>query len=215
MQSKAKTVDAYLKELPPDRREALSQLREVINKNLPKGYEEGMQWGMPAWYIPLSIYPDGYHCQPDQPLPFASMASQKQSMSFYGMALYTDPEQAAWFVKEWKKTGKKLDMGKSCVRFKKIEGVPLEVIAKAVKRIKMKDYIAGYEAGLAESKSGKKVGAKRSAARKKAVAKKKAAPKKAAKKKAKKAKGKKAKSKAKAKSKSKTATKTKSAAEDA
>ena len=183
MQSKAKTVDAYLKELPPDRRVALSQLREVINKNLPKGYEEGMQWGMPAWYIPLSIYPDGYHCQPDQPLPFASMASQKQSMSFYGMALYTDPEQAAWFVKEWKKTGKKLDMGKSCVRFKKIEDVPLEVIAKAVKRIKMKDYIAGYEAGLAESKSGKKVGAKRSATRKKAAAKKKAAKKKAPKKK--------------------------------
>ena len=183
MQSKAKTVDAYLKELPPDRREALSQLRDVINKNLPKGYEEGMQWGMPAWYIPLSTYPDGYHCQPDQPLSFASMASQKQSMSFYGMALYTDPKQAEWFVKEWKKTGKKLDMGKSCVRFKKIEDVPLDLIAKAMKRVKMKDYIAGYEAMLTQTKSGKKVGAKRSAGRKKAAAKKKAAPKKAAKKK--------------------------------
>ena len=182
MQSKAKTVDAYLKELPPDRREALGKLREVINKNLPKGYEEGMQWGMPAWFVPFSTYPDGYHCQPDQPLPFAAIASQKQHMAFYGIGLYMDPEQAAWFVKAWKATGKKLNMGKSCVRFKKIEDVPLDVVAEAVRRISMKDYIAGYEASLAQTKSGKKVGAKRSAARKKA-AKKKSAPKKAAKKK--------------------------------
>ena len=184
MQSKAATVDKYLAELPPDRREAIGALRAVILKNLPKGYEEGMQWGMPAWFVPFSAYPDGYHCQPDQPLPFAAIASQKQHMAFYGIGLYMDPQQAEWFVKAWKKTGKKLNMGKSCVRFKKIEDVPLEVVAEAVRRIPMKDYIAGYEASLAESKSGKKVGAKRSAARKKAAAKKKAAKKKAAPKKA-------------------------------
>ncbi|MBC8326259.1 MAG: DUF1801 domain-containing protein [Verrucomicrobia subdivision 3 bacterium] len=183
MQSKAKTVKQYFAELPPDRRKAMSALRAVINKNLPKGFKEGMQWGMPAWYVPLSAYPDGYHCQPDEPLPFAAIASQKQHMAFYGIGLYMDPEQAAWFVKAWEATGKKLNMGKSCVRFKKIEDVALEVVGEAVRRISMKDYIAGYEASLAQNKSGKKVGAKRSAARKKVAAKKKAVKKTAAKKK--------------------------------
>ena len=179
MASKANTVEEYLAALPKDRCEALTAIRKVILKNLPKGFEEGMQWGMPAWFVPLSAYPSGYHCQPDQPLPFAAIASQKQHMAFYGMALYMDPKQADWFVKAWKKTGKKLNMGKSCVRFKKLEDVPLDVIAAAVKRIKMKDYIASYESQLTKSKSGKKAGAKRSAARKK-ITKKKAAPKKKA-----------------------------------
>ena len=183
MASKANTVEEYLAALPKDRCEALTAIRKVILKNLPKGFEEGMQWGMPAWFVPLSAYPSGYHCQPDQPLPFAAIASQKQHMAFYGRALYMDPKQADWFVKAWEKTGKRLDMGKSCVRFKKLEDVPLDVIATAMKRIKMKDYIASYESQLTKSKSGKKAGAKRSAARKKSAAKKKAAPKKNVKKK--------------------------------
>ena len=170
MQSKATTVANYLKELPPDRREAISALRAVILKNLPKGYEEVMQWGMIGYVVPHSVYPSGYHCQPDQPLPYVSVASQKNHMAFYGMGIYMDEAQCKWFVEAWKKTGKKLDMGKSCVRFKKIEDVPLEVSGQAVKRFPMKKYIAGYEATLAQTKSAKKVSKKR-AKRGKAAAK--------------------------------------------
>ena len=153
--------------LPEDRREAMAAIREVILKNLPKGYEEGMQWGMPSYFVPLSAYPAGYNCQPDQPLPFVGFASQKNHMAFYGFCIYMDEELKNRFVEEWKNTGKKLDMGKSCVRFKKLEDVPLEVIGKAVKRFPMKKYIAAYEETLVQTRAGKKVSAKRSAARKK------------------------------------------------
>ena len=117
MQSKAKSVEEYLAALPEDRRETITAIREVILKNLPKGYEEGMQWGMPSYFVPLSAYPAGYNCQPDQPLPFVGFASQKNHMAFYGFCIYMDEELKNRFVADWKKTGKKLDMGKSCVRF--------------------------------------------------------------------------------------------------
>ena len=126
-----------------------------------------MQWGMPSYFVPLSAYPAGYNCQPDQPLPFVGFASQKNHMAFYGFCIYMDEELKNRFVEEWKNTGKKLDMGKSCVRFKKLEDVPLEVIGKAVKRFPMKKYIAAYEETLVQTPAGKKVSAKRSAARKK------------------------------------------------
>ena len=167
MQSKAKTVDAYLDGLPDDRREAISAIRKVILKYLPRGYEEGMQWGMIGYYVPHSIYPDGYHCQPDEPLPVASLASQKNHMAFYGFGLYIDEEQARWFADEWKKAGKKLDMGKSCVRFKKLDDVVLDVIGRALKRLPVKQYIAQYESQLAANVAGKKVFQKRAAAKKK------------------------------------------------
>ena len=122
MQSAVATVEAYLAELPEDRREVIEAIRKVILKKLPKGYEEGMLCGMIGYYVPHSIYPDGYQCTPTDPLPFANLASQKNHMSFYGMGIYFDEEQAKWFVEEWKKTGKKLNMGKSCVRFKKNGG---------------------------------------------------------------------------------------------
>ena len=145
MQSKARTVDQYLAELPDDRREALEAVRAAILKNLPKGYEEGMQYGMIGYYVPHSVYPPGYHCDPKQPLPFAGLASQKNHMAIYLMCIYSDADHKARFVEAWKKTGKKLDMGASCVRFKKIEDVPLKVIGDAVRKVPTKKFIERYE----------------------------------------------------------------------
>ncbi len=147
--------------LPEDRLEAITAIREVILKNLHKGYEEGMQWGMPSYFVPLSAYPAGYNCQPDQPLPFVGFASQKNHMAFYGFCIYMDEELKNRFVADWKKTGKKLDMGKSCVRFKKLEDVPLKVIGDAVKRVPMKKYIKQYEAQLQQTAAGKKTAKKK------------------------------------------------------
>ena len=128
MQSKAKTVEEYLAALPEDRREAVQAVRKVILKNLGKGYEEGMQYGMIGYYVPHSVYPDGYHCDPKQPLPFAGLASQKNHMAIYLMCIYGIEEQERWFREAWARTGKKLDMGKSCVRFKKLEDLPLDCL---------------------------------------------------------------------------------------
>ena len=148
MRSNAKTVDDYLAELPQDRRDALQAVRKTILDNLPKGYEEGMQYGMIGYFVPHSVYPAGYHCDPTQPLPFASLASQKNHMAVYLMCIYADPDQAAWFRDAWTKTGKKLDMGKSCVRFKKLEDVPLKVIGQAIKRVPTQKFIAFYESAI-------------------------------------------------------------------
>jgi hypothetical protein len=167
MQSKATTVDAYLAELPEERREAISAIRGVILKNLPRGYEEGMQWGMIGYYVPHSLYPAGYHCQPEEPLPVASLASQKNHMAFYGLGLYINEAQARWFVEEWNKAGKKLDMGKSCVRFKTLDDVALDVIGRAIKRLPVEQYIKQYERQLTTNDSGKKVSKKRAAKEKK------------------------------------------------
>ncbi|MCP4246534.1 MAG: DUF1801 domain-containing protein [bacterium] len=164
MQSKATTVDEYLAGLPDDRRETLEAVREAILENLPKGYEEGMQYGMIGYYVPHSVYPPGYHCDPQQPLPFAGLASQKNHMALYLMCIYTDPEQAAWFRETWAKTGKKLDMGKSCVRFKKLDDLPLNVIGLAIKRMPVKKFIERYESVVKPAgKRSDKAGAKKSA----------------------------------------------------
>ena len=152
--------------LPEDRREAITAIREVILKNLPKGYEEGMQWGMPSYFVPLSAYPAGYNCQPDQQLPFVGLASQKNHMAFYGFCIYMDEALKNRFVEDWEKTGKRLDMGKSCVRFKKLEDVPLKVIGATVKRVPMKKYIKQYEEQLQQTSAGKKT-AKKKAGKKK------------------------------------------------
>jgi len=161
MPSEVQDVEEYLASLPEDRREAITAIREVILKNLPKGYEEGVQWGMPSYFVPLSEYPSGYNCQPDQPLPFVGFASQKNHMAFYGFCIYIDEVLKDRFVEDWKKTGKKLDMGKSCVRFKKLEDVPLKVIGDAVKRVPMKKYIKQYEEQLQNSGSRKKTAKKK------------------------------------------------------
>jgi hypothetical protein len=147
MQSKAATVQQYLAELPSDRRAAVQAVREVILKNLDKrGYAEGIQYGMIGYFVPHSVFPAGYHCDPRQPLPFAALASQKNYMALYLMSAYGDAGEGAWLREAWAKTGKKLDMGKSCIRFKKLEDVPLEVIGEAIRRVPAKAYIASYEA---------------------------------------------------------------------
>ena len=127
MQSNAKTVAEYLAELPDDRRQALTALRKLIMDNIDDGFREGVGYGMIGWSVPHSLYPPGYHCDPKQPLPYAGLASQKQSMSLYLMGLYVDTDPSGesdltrWFRAAWTKGGRKLDMGKACVRFKKLE----------------------------------------------------------------------------------------------
>jgi hypothetical protein len=139
--SKATTVEAYLEELPDDRRAAISAVRDVILKNLPKGYEEVINWGMITYQIPLERYPNTYN---GQPLMFAALASQKNHMAVY-LCVCMSKEIETWFREEFRKAGKKLDMGKSCVRFKKLDDLPLAVIGKAIKKVSPKAYIAYYE----------------------------------------------------------------------
>lgn len=166
MQSKAATVKDYLATLPEDRRRIVQAVRAVILKNLGKGLEEGMQYGMIGYYVPHSVYPPGYHCDPKQPLPFAGLASQKNHVSLHLCSLYGSPEEEAAFREAWAKTGKKLDMGKACIRFRKLEDVPLEVVGAAVKRVSVAKFIARYESALRATPSRKpaaKAAAKRAA----------------------------------------------------
>ncbi len=166
MRSKAATVEAYLAELPPDRREALSAIRRVILDNLDEGFEEGMGYGMISYHVPHRLYPDGYHCDPKMPLPYAGLASQKQYISVYLMSAYMDGTgEERWFRQAWAKSGKKLDMGKCCVRFKRLEDAALDVIGEAIRRVPMKKHIARYEQLLATrqpSKPAKRATAARS-----------------------------------------------------
>jgi hypothetical protein len=156
LRAMAAAVDEYLARLPEDRRAALSALRKVIKKNLPKGYEEGIQYGMIGYYVPHSIYPAGYHTNPKEPLPFLSLASQKSHMAVYLMCVYQDAALNTWFAAEYKKTGKKLDMGKSCLRFKKLDDVPVELIGATVARVPVADFVARYEATVKPKRKTKK-----------------------------------------------------------
>jgi len=146
MPAKPTTVHEYLAGLPDDRREALQSIRKVIRKNLPKGYEEGIQYGMIGYFVPHRVYPPGYHCDPKQPVPFAGLASQKNHIGLYLMCIYSNDEHRQWFVDAWTATGRKLDMGKGCIRVKSLEDVPLEVLGEAVKRVTVKQFIEHYEA---------------------------------------------------------------------
>jgi hypothetical protein len=143
VKSKATTVNEYLEQLPEDRRAALQAVREVVLKHLPKGYEEVLQYGMLAYVVPLKAFPAGYLNRKNEPVAYVCLASQKNYMSLYLMSVYGDAEGK--FRKEYEATGKKLDMGKSCVRFKKVEELPLEVIGKAVAKWPMKGFIAMCE----------------------------------------------------------------------
>ena len=171
MQSGAATVAEYVKSLPPDRREAIESLRKVILANLDPIIEEGMMYGMIAYYIPHRHYPAGYHCTPELPLPYAGLASQKNHMSYYTMAIYGDEKEVAWFKSEWKKTGKKMDMGKSCIRFKKLDDLPIELIAASLRRTPAAKFIEQYERvirpmnKLADAKAKKKAPAKKTGAK--------------------------------------------------
>ena len=176
VQSKATTVTLYLASLPADRRAALEAVRAVIKKNLGAGYEEGMQYGMIGYFVPHRLFPAGYHCDPKQPLSFAALASQKGHMSLYMMGLYIGPEgkeppEAREFREAWVKTGRKLDMGKACVRFKKLEDVALDVVGEAIRRLPVKVYLDRYRAlDPRGSASAPKKGAARTATKPKPAA---------------------------------------------
>ena len=146
MQSKNKTVPEYIAELPEDRRKAIEKLRSVIKKNLPKGFKEEMSYGMIGYVVPHTLYPAGYHCKPSDPLPFMNIASQKNFIAVYHMGMYADQDLLKWFETAYAKqaTGK-LDMGKSCIRFKKPEQIPFELIGELASKMNPKEWIALYE----------------------------------------------------------------------
>ena len=156
MTTKPMTVTQYLSALPKDRRDALKAVRKVILDNLDSGYVEGVQSNAIGYFVPHSVYPPGYHCDPSQPLPYVGIASQKHHMGIYLFCVYSSDDEQRRFREAWIKTGKKLDMGKSCVRFKKIEDVALDVIGKTIKRTTVKKFIAQYESALAQTSRGSK-----------------------------------------------------------
>lgn len=165
-------VARYLDSLSPDRREAIAAVRQVIVDNLDPGFEEGVQYGMIGYYVPHSLFPAGYHCDPKQPLPVAHLGSQKNHMALYLMCLYTvdtergregNPELLDWFEASWKQTGKKLDMGKACLRFKRLDDLALDVIGETFRRVTAAEYLKRYLASRANEEAKAKA---RKAARK-------------------------------------------------
>jgi uncharacterized protein YdhG (YjbR/CyaY superfamily) len=149
MQSKAETPEDYINQLPPDRKEPVSQLRRTILENLPNGFAEVMGYGMIGYVVPHSIYPKGYHTTPKLPLPFINIASQKNYIALHHMGLYSNPDLLNWFTSEYSKQSKyKLDMGKGCVRFKKAEHIPFKLIGELLTKISVNDWIAEYEKNL-------------------------------------------------------------------
>ncbi|MFM9837575.1 MAG: DUF1801 domain-containing protein [Cyclobacteriaceae bacterium] len=146
MQSNAKTVAEYIDSLPPERKQIISAIRKVILKNLPKGFQEEMNYGMIGYVVPHKLYPDGYHCDPKLPLPFLNIASQKNFIAVYHMGIYAQPKLLEWFQDEWKVySTKKLDMGKSCIRFKKPEDVQLDLIGELASKLTPQQWIEIYE----------------------------------------------------------------------
>ena len=176
MQSKAKTVKEYLASLPADRRKAISAVRAVIRKNLDKNYEEGMQYGGIGYYVPHRVFPAGYHCDPRQPLPFVCLGSQKNYMSVYLGSVYGRPQSEAWFREAWAKSGKRLDMGKACLRFRKIEDLALDVIGESIRRVSARGFIQFYESAITtmRSRSGRRTSSKPAKAKDRTASKKRA-----------------------------------------
>ena len=146
MQSKAATVEEYLEELPDDRKAAIGKLRKEIKKNLPKGFKEVMGYGMIGYVVPHSMYPAGYHCNPEQPLPFINVASQKNFIAVYHMGVYSNNDLLRWFTNEYPKhSKKKLDMGKSCIRFKNVDDIPFALIGELASKVTPQQWISWYE----------------------------------------------------------------------
>ena len=153
MISKANNVNDYLKELPQDREIYFLKLRDTILKNIPKGFEEVMQYGMISYVVPKSIFPDGYHCDPKIPLPFVSIASQKNFIAVHHMGIYASSKLLDWFVAEYPKHSKtKLDMGKGCIRFKKADQIPYDLIKELIQKITVNDWIKMYKDAFVKSK---------------------------------------------------------------
>lgn len=145
MQSAVQSVEEYLETLPENRKEDMKLMYQTVKDNLPEGFEEGMQYGMIGWFVPLSRYPAGYLNDPRKALPFVCLASQKNYMSLYLMQVYGNPKIEAWFSEEYRESGKKINMGKSCLRFKTVEDVPLHLISQLMKKVSVDEYIEMYE----------------------------------------------------------------------
>ena len=149
MKYEASTPEEYINQLPEDRKPVIEKIRTIIKKNLPEGFEEGINYNMLGYYVPHSIYPEGYHCDPKLPLPFMNLASQKNSVNLYHSGIYANPEIHDWFVNEYPKhSNRKLDMGKSCIRFKKMDDIPYELIAELCTKITVEDWINTYETNV-------------------------------------------------------------------
>ena len=142
----ANTVEEYIAKVPKERTAAISKLRETVKNNLPRGFEEGITYKMIGYFVPHSIYPDGYHCDPKLPLPFINIASQKNFVALYHSGIYADKSLLDWFVGEYPKYVRtKLDMGKSCIRFKKVENIPYPLIGELCQKMTVEDWITLYE----------------------------------------------------------------------
>ena len=149
MKYEANTPQEYIDQLPEDRQSVVQQLRDVIKKHLPEGFEEGINYNMIGYYVPHSIYPDGYHCDPKSPLPFMNIASQKNLVNLYHSGIYAKKELLDWFLAAYPKHCKrKLDMGKSCIRFKKMDDIPYELIAELCTKMSVEDWIQIYEENI-------------------------------------------------------------------
>ena len=149
MQYKANSPEDYIGQLPEERKAPMTKLHNLIKDNMPKGLESGMSYGMPAYFVPKSIYPPGYHCKPFPPLPFINIASQKNFIALYHLGLYAKKELHDWFISEYPKHSKyKLDMGKSCVRFKKIDDIPYDLIEELLGKMTVEEWIEIYETAV-------------------------------------------------------------------
>jgi uncharacterized protein YdhG (YjbR/CyaY superfamily) len=149
MTYEANTPEEYVEQLPEDRKQAVQKIRAVIKKNLPKGFEEGINYKMLGFYVPHSKFPEGYHCDPKLPLPFINLASQKNSVNLYHMGIYAKKELLDWFVKEYTKYCKyKLDMGKSCIRFKKMDDIPFDIIGELASKMTVNEWINTYKSAI-------------------------------------------------------------------
>ena len=149
MKATGTTVIEILNNVPEDRADAFNKLHEVIVDNLPEGFEAAISYGGLGYVVPHSVYPAGYHCKPAEPLPFAGIASQKNSINFYHMGIYANPELLEWFVTEYPKYSRqKLDMGKSCIRFKKMNEIPYALIGELMQKISVKDWVKIYESTM-------------------------------------------------------------------
>ena len=157
MQFKSKTILEYISQLTEDRKEPISKLRNIINQNIDRGFSEEINYGMIGWVVPHSLYPEGYHCDPKLPLPFMSIASQKHFIAVYHMGVYASPKLLEWFISEYPKhCSTKLDMGKSCIRFKNIENIPYNLIGKLVAKMSANDWIMLYESNVKDARKRKK-----------------------------------------------------------
>lgn len=149
MKSQATSPEDYISQIPQERQEGFRKIIEAVQKGLPEGFRPGISNGMISWCVPLELYPAGYHCTPGAPLPFMALASQKNFIALYHMGMYADPELLSWFTEEYPKHSKrKLDMGKSCIRFKKTDDIPFELLTEVSRRMTVQDWIKCYEANF-------------------------------------------------------------------